>query len=103
MKETKKPDYSQEEARAYKLQRLGWSTANTILQMAFLLWFYFSGFSEKFANYFFNRFDHWIVQLVLFVATYHIISYILGFAFSYKLTFSIEHKFGFSMQTKADC
>ena len=85
----------QEKAKTYENEKRKIGIVGSILSLAFILIFYFSGLS----NYLANIHLPFIYTFLIYITIFHILSTIIGLPLGYYSSYIHEHKWGFSNYT----
>ncbi len=100
--ENVKDVYSEDEYNEwldYNMERRKIGIFESIYITIILLAFFLSGLFVKIANFTKTLSDNYIIQNLLFLLIYFLISYILSIGFDVYKTFSIEERYGFNKTT----
>ena len=85
----------QEKAKTYENEKRKIGIVGSILSLAFILIFFFSGLS----NYLANIDLPFIYTFLIYITIFHILSTIIGLPLGYYSSYIHEHKWGFSNYT----
>ncbi|MDP7216684.1 MAG: M48 family metallopeptidase [Candidatus Marinimicrobia bacterium] len=85
----------QRQARKYEKEKRLFGLLGSVISLAFILWYYFSGFSQQIANLEYAFI--WI--FLIYVVIFQILSTIIGLPLDYYSGYVHEHKWGFSNYT----
>jgi STE24 endopeptidase len=83
------------QAQKYEKEKRLFSLLGSVISFAFVLWYYFSGFSFQIAHLEFS----FIWTFLIYVLIFQIISTVIGLPLSYYSGYVHEHKWGFSNYT----
>lgn len=85
----------QQKARKYENEKRLLGLFGSVISLAFILWYYFSGFSHQIAHLEFS----FIWTFLIYVLIFQIISTLIGMPLGYYSGYVHEHKWGFSNYT----